>query len=138
MRRAVAILLLLVGCASGSRSPPLSGPAFDQYGCQIGCSCKGDAVCVSTPYQVACLASCATVDDCAEGMACVALRELPEVPVCLTPSRLTVCHATPCALSRQCRDAQTAMKPLPESATACGWELVRCVSGCDSASGDCK
>ncbi len=135
---AFAAAAAVAGCTGSSSPAPVGGTQFDQYGCQIGCMCKSDGICVSTPYQPACLPACATVDDCAAGEMCVVLRELPDTPVCLTPSRLMVCHATPCMLTPQCRDPQTLMKPLPATATACGWELVPCVSGCDSASGHCK
>ena len=136
---ALVAALLLTGCQS-SDAPPPTGPGFDENGCQVGCArCPPEAACVSSPYVPACRQACTTIDDCATGERCaIASGDANGAAVCLAPHSLTVCHDEPCALVPRCRDAKTALVPLPATFGVCGWALVSCDSGCDPMVGNCK
>lgn len=140
MRRAwLLALLVAAGCQSGHEVVP-TGPGYDQYGCQVGCArCPPLGACVSAPYDAVCRVACMSEADCASGLTCaVVVGDANEVPVCLAPRSLTVCHDEPCTIAPRCYDSATALVPLPAMFGICGWELVACDSGCDPMAGNCK
>jgi len=142
MARALLALLAAAAMAActGSSQPP-TGPAYDQFGCQLGCArCAPEAECISSPYLPACLPRCGEGYNCAPGEKCTVLvgRDDADSTVCVAPTTLTVCHDPGCQIAPRCRDDMTQLKPLPQGFTACGWEVVHCDSGCDNTSGNCK
>jgi hypothetical protein len=139
---AFGALLGALGC-SGSSAPVSGNPTYDDAGCRIGCSkCPGNSWCVSTPYQPACLAPCSEPGVCPGGICAILdspdLDSEPAQPLCLMARSLTQCRPVACAIVPRCRDAQTLMRPLAFKDQICGWELVRCETGCDSATAQCK
>jgi hypothetical protein len=138
--RALVLLVAVAGCPSVSTPP--TGRSYDDAGCQIGCDrCPPLAVCITAPYQPACLAPCQTSSDCAKGQLCgvVATDDMPP-PTCLAPATLKWCDPPPhpCNVQQTCRDPQTLLRPLPFLDQICGWEVVHCDSSCDLATGSCK
>jgi hypothetical protein len=136
----LAVLALAVGCSSGGTRAP-GGPLLDDAGCQVGCfKCAPLAWCVSTPYQPACLETCSKAGPCAGGGICAILDlddDEPQ-PVCVMRTSLHQCRTLSCAIEPRCRDAQTLLRPLAFKDLICGWELVHCDSGCDSATAQCN
>ena len=128
--------LALGGCSNGTRPPIL----VDDGGCVAQCGkCAPLATCVAAPYQPACLQACVTTADCVPGHVCGQLTPSSDADgVCLSVSALFWCHKQDCDIHAQCRDAQTLLRPLPYLDKICGWELVRCDSGCDSTTAQCK
>jgi hypothetical protein len=132
------LVLAAVGCSGVSQ--PVTGPVFDEFGCQEGCArCAPDAQCISAPYVPACLARCASALDCDPGTKCaVVAGNETRSPVCLPPAALMVCHQPDCQITAQCKSDSISLVPLPRGFTACGWEVVLCDSGCDPNTGACK
>jgi hypothetical protein len=136
---ALAVAVAAVAGCTGV-SQPVTGPVYDEFGCKVGCDrCPPEAQCISSPYVPACLARCTGPADCGSGEKCtVVAGNETRSAVCLAPLQLVVCHAPDCQLSPSCRDDMTQLKPLPKTFSACGWEIVPCDNGCDSATGSCK
>jgi hypothetical protein len=135
---AVVVAVAVAGCSGVSQ--PVTGRVYDEFGCQLGCDrCAPQAQCISSPYKAACLAECTSAADCPPEARCTVLagREM-EPTVCVAPSSLGICHQPDCQIAPGCKDATTKMNPLPATFGVCGWELITCDSGCDSATGDCK
>src|SRR4051794_35438510 len=135
---ALGVAVLLVACTGATNQ--VTGPTYDEFGCKVGCDrCAPEATCISAPYVAACLARCDSAADCngAEKCAVIAGYET-RPPVCVSARQLVACHAPDCQLLARCRDDSTSLKPLGTLFTACGWEVVRCDSGCDLMTGDCK
>jgi hypothetical protein len=139
VRVAVAVVALLVAACNGA-SQPVTGAVYDEFCCKVGCDrCAPEAQCISSPYISACLSRCTGAADCSPAEKCTLVAGSENrSPVCLTTTALMVCHAPDCQIIARCRDDSMALKPLPRSFTACGWELVHCDSGCDPTTGDCK
>lgn len=140
--RVVPLLsLLLLALSCNGTSTPVNGPITDDAGCQLGCfHCAPLAWCVSTPYQPACLETCASSDDCDGGGVCTILdidEDTPQ-PVCVKRTSLTQCRSLTCNIEPRCRDAQTLLRPLAFKDQICGWELVHCDSSCDSTRAQCN
>jgi hypothetical protein len=139
MRTLTLAMLALVaaGCPS---QPPGSTGGYDQFGCKIGCDrCPMQTLCIGVPYVPACLVQCTTAADCDPGFVCAAITVDYATPVCVAPGSLMLCDPpTTCMAANECRDPNTQLKPLSASYHACGWELVHCIMGCDSATGSCK
>jgi hypothetical protein len=130
--------LALVACSGVSQ--PVTGRAYDEFGCQVGCDrCAPEAQCVSSPYLPACVARCVEASDCGGGEKCVYLGgDTTRSPVCISARMLMVCHDAPCTVAPMCRDATTSLQPLPTFWGACGLAITPCDSGCDSTTGNCK
>jgi hypothetical protein len=141
---AVALAIALLAPACNGASTPPTGHVLDDAGCQIGCDhCAPLAWCVSTPYQPACLETCDSPGACPGGGVCAILDapdldEEPPQPVCVARTTLQQCRSLTCAITSRCRDAQTLLRPLAFKDQICGWELVRCDSGCDASIAQCK
>lgn len=132
----VASALFAAGCGS---QPPGSTGGYDQFGCKISCDkCPPQTLCVGSPYNPVCLIQCNLTSDCNPGQKCVVVSSDIAPSVCIGSGALTVCHPTTCQVGNECRDAMTALVPLPSAFGACGWEVVHCDSGCDAATGSCK
>jgi hypothetical protein len=131
----VAAMLIAVGCSNGPPQP--AGSPYDQNGCKLSCDrCPQLALCVGVPYVPVCLQACRTTPDCDSGI-CAIIGSNPAVPrVCF--GSLKRCEADTCNNPPQCADASTQLKPLPAASGVCGWEVIHCDSGCDSATGSCK
>jgi hypothetical protein len=131
----------LTGCPSSSAK--FIGEIYDDAGCQEGCDrCPPLAVCISAPYQPACLSPCSTVADCASGQMCAKLDSSPEsFNVCVGGAGgvLTYCSVpATCDRPAMCQDANTLLTPLPNLARICGWAVTHCDSGCDSTTAKCN
>lgn len=139
MKQALVLLVLVAAGCSGV-SQPVTGSVYDEFGCKVGCDrCAPEAQCISSPYVPACLPRCTGPLDCGGGEKCSILAgNETRSPVCLAAQALVVCHAPDCQLAPRCRDDMTQLKPLPKTFSGCGWELVPCDNGCDSATGSCK
>jgi hypothetical protein len=141
MRTFLFCVLVVAGAGCGpAAQPPGSSGGYDQYGCKISCDkCPLQALCVPAPYVPMCLVQCATTADCDEtGGKCAIMTTDIAPSVCVGPGVLMECDPpTACTAANECRDANTQLKPLPAS-YGCGWEVVHCDSGCDSATGSCK
>lgn len=141
-RARTLVLLLALGAAGCAVSDGVSpqGPGFDEFGCQVGCArCPPEAACVSSPYEAVCRQACLDTAACPTGQTCAIVDGAANgSPVCLAPRSLTVCHDAPCSLAPRCKDAKTALVPLPAGFGICGWEMVACDSGCDPMVGNCK
>jgi hypothetical protein len=135
------VLVGLAGCPGSNAK--FIGQIYDDAGCQIGCDrCAPLAVCVSAPYKPDCLVPCDTSSDCASGTMCAKLDSSPEsFNVCLGEGAppLTYCNApATCDRPAMCQDANTLLKPLPNLAQICGWQVIHCDSGCDSTTAKCN
>lgn len=131
----VAAALALAACSSGPPQP--AGSGYDQNGCKLTCDkCPPQALCVGVPYVPVCLQQCRTTADCDSGL-CVIIGTSTAAPrVCY--GSLMLCEPTTCDNPPTCLDdGVTQLKPLPSTAV-CGWQVVTCDKGCDSATGSCK
>ena len=80
---------------------------------------------------------CVRASDCDSGLCAVIGNTLAGSPrVCF--GSLMLCEPTTCSNTLQCADAMTQAKPLPTSGGVCGWQMIHCDNGCDSATGSCK
>jgi hypothetical protein len=131
--------LVVAGC-SGSNGTDF-GPSVDEFGCAYDCGghvCPDESICISAPYEPTCVQSCLSGDDCQTGKCIVIFGNEGRGGVC-SPGTLQVCHQPDCSMIQpMCRDAMTQLKPLAKTSSVCGWELVRCDNGCDSATGSCN
>jgi hypothetical protein len=133
--RAFLVALVLVGCSSGPPQP--MGFGYDDMGCKLTCDkCPPQSLCVGAPYVPACLQQCVTTADCSSGLCAIIGTTLAAPRVCF--GSLMLCEPTTCNNTQQCADAMTQAKPLPTGGGVCGWQLVHCDNGCDSATGSCK
>ena len=132
-----AVIVVAAGCGS---QPPGSTGGYDQYGCKISCDkCPPQTLCTGIPYVPACLVQCTSTADCDPGFICAVITVDYAPRVCVAPSSLVLCDpAMTCAAANECHDANTQLKTLPAAYHACGWEVVHCDMGCDSATGSCK
>jgi hypothetical protein len=131
------VALLAVGC--GQAYQTVTGDGYDQYGCKESCDrCPPLALCVGSPYVPVCLVACGVTSDCDSGT-CAVIGSPSGPSVCLVAA-LTLCDPpVACTFTApQCRDARTALRPLPATFKECALEPVHCDSGCDSATGSCK
>lgn len=134
MRAFLVAALVLVGCANGPTPPS----AYDDMGCKLSCDkCPPQALCVGAPYVPACLQSCVTTADCDSGLCAIIGNSLSAPRVCYGGA-LMLCEPQTCSNTQQCFDAMTQAKPLPATGGTCGWQMIHCDNGCDSATGSCK
>jgi hypothetical protein len=135
MRTFLFALVFAIGCASGPVQP--GGVGYDDMGCKLTCDkCPMQALCVGAPYVPACLQQCQTTDECDSGVCAIIGTTTAAPRVCF--GSLMLCEPTTCANPAQCADAMTQLKPLAASGGVCGWQVVHCINGCDSATGSCK
>ena len=136
MRAFVLALLFVAGCSNGPQRP--TGFGYDDMGCKLTCDkCPPQSLCVGAPYVPACLQQCQSTPDCDSGLCAVIGNTLAGSPrVCF--GSLMLCEPTTCSNTLQCADAMTQAKPLPTSGGVCGWQMIHCDNGCDSATGSCK
>ncbi len=133
----VAALLVATGCPHAGSD--VTGAGYDDAGCKLTCDhCPPLALCVGLPYVPACLVQCQSSADCDLGLKCAVIGADSGPGVCVGPASLTACHPTDCQIVAECRNAKTALIPLPKGFSACGWEIMNCDSGCDPATGSCK
>ena len=127
--------MFLVGCSNG---PPQSGGVgYDDMGCKLTCDkCPMQTLCVGAPYVPACLVQCQTTADCDSGICAIIGSSTAALRVCF--GSLMLCEPTTCTNPQQCADPNTQLKPLPTAGGICGWAVVHCDNGCDSATGSCK
>jgi hypothetical protein len=139
LRPALLALVATLTLACNGASQPVTGRIYDEFGCQIGCArCPPEAWCISAPYVPACVPACGDTGDCSGGERCVWVVGYDDTGVCLVADKLMVCHQPDCQVVAHCRDADTALRALPATFSACGLEAVHCDSGCDPTTGDCK
>jgi hypothetical protein len=132
--RAFLLALLLIGCSDGPPRP--TGSPYDDMGCKLTCDkCPPQTLCVPAPYVPACLQQCQVTTDCDSGICAIIGNTTAAPRVCF--GSLMACEPTTCQNPQQCADAMTQLKPLP-TAGICGWEVIHCINGCDSATGSCK
>ncbi|HEY2745703.1 MAG TPA: hypothetical protein VGL86_13805 [Polyangia bacterium] len=133
----VAVALVIGSCSSGPPRP--GGSGYDDMGCKLSCDkCPPKALCVGAPYVPQCLQACVTDADCDAGT-CAVILDPAGVRVCVAANMLMACEPVTCTNDvAQCLDANTALTPLPENFHTCGWQPMRCDSGCDSATGKCN
>jgi hypothetical protein len=131
----VVVVVVVVGCAPVGSN--VTGAGYDDAGCKLSCDrCPPLALCVGVPYVPTCLIQCHNPGDCDVGT-CVVVGTPTGPTVCLAP--VQICRPVECGdLVAQCRDAMSELEPLPKSSPLCGWKVVHCDSGCDSATGSCK
>ena len=136
MRAFVIADLVLVGGSNGPTPP--GGFGYDDMGCKLGCDkCPPQSLCVGAPYVPACLQQCVSTSDCSAGLCSIIGNTLAGAPrVCF--GSLMLCEPTTCSNTLQCADAMTQAKPLPSGGGICGWQMIHCDNGCDSATGSCK
>ena len=134
MRVLLVAVAIVAGCAPQGSN--VTGGGYDDAGCKFTCDrCPPQTVCVGIPYVPACLVQCRATSDCDTGI-CVVVGE----GVGPSGGLLAFCsgHPVDCSnITPQCRDAMTQLKPLPKTSAVCGWEVIHCDSGCDSATGSC-
>ncbi|MCU1282810.1 MAG: hypothetical protein JWM53_6356 [bacterium] len=135
----IAVVAAVASCGPSSQ-PPGSTGGYDQFGCKTSCDrCPMETLCVGAPNVPACLVQCRVTADCDPGLRCAIITVDFAPSVCVGPSSLTLCDPpTACTAAAECRDGMTQLKPLPTSFGACGWEVIHCDMGCDSATGSCK
>ena len=136
MRTFVLVAALLLGsCSNGPPQP--TGSPYDQNGCKLICDkCPPQALCVAAPYVPVCLQQCQTTADCDSGVCTVVGNDPTAARVCF--GGVMVCEPATCNNPPQCFNDSTQLKPLPATGGVCGWQVIHCDSGCDSATGSCK
>jgi hypothetical protein len=138
---ALLALVTLGAAGCGSSFPPGYGqPSYTDAGCRVGCDkCVGKTICISAPYDSTCLEMCTKSSDCATGEKCAILDVAAStIGGCVSPTRPMWCSPEACNIAPKCKDAMTALVPLPFKTQVCGWEIVPCVNGCDATTQQCK
>jgi hypothetical protein len=137
MRAALVLVLVFVLAGCPTQPAGSGGSGYDEFGCKQSCDkCPSQTLCIGAPYVPVCLVQCRVTTDCDQGI-CIVVGSPIGPGVC--QGALTLCDPpTACTLTAQCRDANTALKPLSTATGLCAFEVVSCDSGCDSATGSCK